>query len=49
MCESVSVICGIGVGLIGMFLCMTNCTGDVTVSTIVARKTGELDIARYNS
>ena len=44
--EAVSLVMGIG-PLIGMFLCMSNCLGDVVVTTIVARLSGELDLKRY--
>ena len=46
--EAVGLVMGIG-PLIGMFLCMSNCTGDVVVSTIVAKSVGELDMDRYRS
>jgi len=35
--------------LVGMFLTTTNCAGDVAVSTIVAKNTGELDLEKYNA
>ena len=44
--EAVGLVMGIG-PLIGMFLSMSNCLGDVVVTTIVARLSGELDIAKY--
>ncbi len=46
--EAVSLVMGIG-PLIGMFLCMSNCTGDMVVTTIVARSVGELDMEKYKS
>lgn len=46
--EAVGLVMGIG-PLIGMFLCMCNCTGDTVITTIVAKSVGELDIERYNS
>lgn len=44
--EVVSLFMGIS-PLIGMFLCMCNCTGDAVVTTIVAKSVGELDIEKY--
>ena len=41
--EGVSLIMGIG-PLIGMFLCMSNCLGDVVVTAIVAKSSGEMDM-----
>lgn len=46
--EAVGLVMGIG-PLIGMFLCMCNCTGDTVITTIVAKSVGELDIGKYNS
>jgi len=46
--EAVGLVMGIG-PLIGMFLCMCNCTGDMVITTIVAKSVGELDIGKYNS
>lgn len=45
--EAVGIIMGID-SLCGMFRTMSNCLGDVAVSTIVAKSEGELDIERYN-
>lgn len=37
-----------GIGpVLGMFMCMTNCLGDVVVSAIVARRCGEIDLKVY--
>ncbi len=44
--EAVGLVMGIG-PLLGMFLCMSNCLGDVVVTTIVARSAGELDKEVY--
>ena len=46
--EAVGLVMGIG-PLIGMFLCMCNCTGDTVITTIVAKSVGELDLEKYNS
>ena len=46
--EAVGLVMGIG-PLIGMFLCMCNCTGDTVITTIVAKSVGELDVEKYNS
>lgn len=46
--ESVSLVMGIA-PLVGMFLCMSNCTGDVVVTAIVARSAGEMDLDVYNA
>lgn len=46
--EAVGLVMGIG-PLIGMFLCMCNCTGDTVITTIVAKSVGELDIDKYMS
>ena len=46
--EAVGLVMGIG-PLIGMFLCMCNCTGDTVITTIVAKSVGELDVDRYKS
>ncbi|MBO5999110.1 MAG: cation:dicarboxylase symporter family transporter, partial [Lachnospiraceae bacterium] len=46
--EAVGLVMGIG-PLLGMFLCMSNCTGDVVVTTIVARKADEIDMDVYKS
>ncbi|MBO5999737.1 MAG: cation:dicarboxylase symporter family transporter [Lachnospiraceae bacterium] len=39
----------VGIGAFGLFLCMSNCTGDVVVTTIVARKADEIDMDVYQS
>ena len=44
--EAIGLVMGIG-PLIGMFLCMCNCTGDMVITTIVAKNVGELDIDKY--
>ncbi|MCR5789917.1 MAG: cation:dicarboxylase symporter family transporter [Lachnospiraceae bacterium] len=44
--EAVGLVMGID-SLVGMFRCMNNCTGDVAVSTIVAKWEGLLDMDRY--
>ena len=46
--ESVSLVMGIA-PLVGMFLCMSNCTGDVVVTAVVARSAGEMDLDVYNA
>jgi len=46
--EAVGLVMGIG-PLIGMFLCMCNCTGDTVITTIVAKSVGELDTDKYMS
>ena len=46
--EAVGLVMGIG-PLIGMFLCMCNCTGDTVITTIVAKSVGELDVEKYSS
>ncbi|MCR4705930.1 MAG: dicarboxylate/amino acid:cation symporter [Lachnospiraceae bacterium] len=45
--EAVGLVMGIG-PLVGMFLCMSNCLGDVVVSAIIAKKAGEMDMSIYN-
>ena len=35
--------------ILGMFLCMSNCVGDVIVTTIVAKSAGELDMEVYKA
>lgn len=45
--EGISLIMGIG-PLIGMFLCMSNCLGDMVVTTLVAKSSQEIDLDRYN-
>ena len=44
--EAVGLIMGID-SLCGMFRCMSNCLGDVAVTSIVAKSEGELDIKKY--
>ena len=44
--EAVGLIMGID-SLVGMFRCMSNCTGDVAMSVVVARLEGSLDMKRY--
>ncbi len=44
--EAVAVVMGID-PIIGMMRCMSNCLGDVVVSTIVAKQEGLLDIDAY--
>ncbi len=46
--ESIGLVMGID-SLCGMFRCMSNCLGDVAVSTIVAKSENELDMEVYNS
>ena len=44
--EGVGMVMGIG-PILGMFLCMVNCLGDVVASTIVARRCGEMNMDVY--
>ena len=44
--EAVSLTMGIA-PLLGMFLCMSNCLGDMVVTTIVAKQTGGLNMDKY--
>ncbi len=46
--EAIGLIMGID-SLCGMFRCMSNCLGDVAVSTIVAKTEGEIDMETYNN
>ena len=46
--EAIGLVMGID-SLCGMFRTMSNCLGDVAVSTIVAKSEGELDMKIYNS
>jgi len=46
--DAMGLVMGIA-PLVGMFLTTTNCAGDVAVSTIVAKNTGELDLEKYNA
>ncbi len=45
--EAVGLVMGIG-PLVGMFLCMSNCLGDVVVTAIVAKRSGEMDMDVYD-
>ena len=45
--EGISLVMGIG-PLIGMFLCMSNCLGDMVVTTLVAKSSKEIDLDIYN-
>lgn len=45
--DGVGMVMGIG-PILGMFMCMTNCLGDVVVSAIVARRCGEIDLNVYS-
>lgn len=45
--DGISLIMGIG-PVIGMFLCMSNCLGDMVVTTLVAKSSKELDLDVYN-
>ena len=44
--EAVALVMGID-ALVGMFRCMSNCTGDVMTSIIVAKKEKVLDMEKY--
>lgn len=46
--EAVGLVMGIG-PILGMFLSMSNCLGDVVVTTIVAKKSNELNLEKYRS
>ena len=46
--EAVGLVMGIA-PILGMFLCMSNCVGDVIVTTIVAKSAGELDMEVYKA
>ena len=46
--EAIGLIMGID-SLVGMFRCMSNCTGDVAVSVAVAKSENMLDMDVYNS
>ncbi len=46
--EAIGLVMGID-SIVGMFRCMSNCTGDVAVSTIVAKKENLLDMEKYGS
>lgn len=45
--EAVGLIMGID-SLVGMFRCMSNCTGDVAMSVVVARKENAIDMEKFN-
>ncbi|MBE5847053.1 MAG: dicarboxylate/amino acid:cation symporter [Lachnospiraceae bacterium] len=45
--EAVGLVMGIA-PLVGMFLCMSNCLGDVVVTAIVAKRSGEMDMDVYD-
>ena len=44
--EAIGLVMGID-SLIGMFRCMSNCLGDVAVTSIVARSEGQMDMEIY--
>ena len=46
--EALGLVMGID-AFMGMFRCMSNCLGDVAVSTIVARTEGEIDMKVYEN
>lgn len=46
--EAIGLVMGID-PLVGMFRCMSNCLGDVAVSTVVAKGEGKLDMSVYKS
>ena len=46
--EAIGLVMGID-PLVGMFRCMSNCLGDVAVSTVVAKKEGVLEIETYTN
>ncbi len=46
--EAVGLIMGID-SLVGMFRCMSNCTGDVAMSVVVAKMENALDMDRFGS
>ena len=46
--EAIGLIMGID-PLIGMFRCMSNCLGDVAVTSIVAKSEGQMDMEVYHS
>ncbi len=46
--EAIGLVMGID-SIVGMCRCMSNCLGDVAVSTIVAKSENELDMSIYNS
>jgi len=46
MIEAVALVMGID-PLIGMMRCMSNCLGDVSISTIVAKQEGVLNLDVY--
>ena len=46
--EAIGLVMGID-SLVGMFRCMSNCTGDVAMSVLVARREKSLDMEKYMS
>ena len=46
--EAVGLIMGID-AFVGMFRCMSNCTGDVVTSVLVAKKENLLDMEKYRT
>lgn len=46
--EAVGLVMGID-ALVGMFRCMSNCTGDVVTSILVAKKENLLDMDKYRT
>lgn len=44
--EAIGLVMGID-SLIGMFRCMSNCLGDVAVTSIVAKSEGQMDMEVY--
>jgi Na+/H+-dicarboxylate symporter len=46
--EAIGLVMGID-SVIGMFRCMSNCTGDVAVSVAVAKREKMLDVDRYRA
>ena len=46
--EAVTLVMGIG-PILGMFLCMSNCLGDVVVAAIVGRQTKNMNMETYRS
>ena len=46
--EAIGLVMGID-ALVGMFRCMSNCLGDVAVTTIVAKKENAIDMGVYKN
>ena len=46
--EAIGLVMGLD-SLIGMFRCMSNCTGDVAMSLLVANREKSLDMEKYMS